>query len=499
MKIQPVHMVLIAVMTTVVSGQPPKSSSLGIFDNHNDIGQVQHKGWASYDAQDDTYTVSGSGTDIGSRTDEFHFIWKKTSGNISLSALIEMMGEDTDPHRKASLMIRQNLEPDAPYVNVTLQGNGLTAMQFRETKGGLSREIRCKDRAPDKIQIRKVGDYYTMYTGYSQNKMEIAGGSLRLPLKSPFYIGLGVCSHNREVLETMKFKNVVFERNLAPINTVTKVESSLEILDIVSLDRSEVYHTQSHIEAPNWTPDGKYLIYNSEGLLYKMNIANGVQEQIPTGFAHRINNDHGLSPDGTQIVISDETETGNSMIYSLPIEGGDPKKITSKAPSYWHGWSPDGKTLAYCAERRGNYDIYTIPFEGGKEIRLTSAKGLDDGPDYSPDGQYIYFNSTRTGTMQIWRMKPDGTDQEQVTTDAYNDWFAHPSPDGKWIAYVTFGTDVPAGAHPPNKDVMLRLMDLKTKEVTVLAKLFGGQGTINVPSWSPDSKKLAFVSYHPVK
>jgi len=274
-----------------------------------------------------------------------------------------------------------------------------------------------------------------------------------------------------------------------------KIESTLETISINSFDRRVVHHTESHIEAPNWTPDGQHLIYNSGGLLYKIPVKGGFPELIPTGFARRINNDHGISPDGTQLVISDGTETGRSIIYSLPIEGGDPKKITLLSPSYWHGWSPDGKTLAYCAERNENYDIYTIPLIGGTETRLTTAEGLDDGPDYSPDGQYIYFNSVRTGIMQIWRMKADGSEEEQITTDEYNDWFAHPSPNGRWIVYVTFGTDVPAGSHPPNKDVMLRLMNLNTKEVQVMAKLFGGQGTINVPSWSPDSEHVAFVSY----
>ena len=275
----------------------------------------------------------------------------------------------------------------------------------------------------------------------------------------------------------------------------TEVESALEIIDIFSFERDTVYNTKEHIEAPNWSPDGKILIYNSNGLLYKINAVGGEPELIPTGFAKKVNNDHGISPDGTKLVISDNTKTGKSMIYSLPIEGGNPKNITPVGPSYWHGWSPDGKTLAYCAERNGNYDIYAIPFEGGKEIRLTSTEGLDDGPDYSPDGKYIYFNSERTGTMQIWRMKPDGSAQEQITTDKYNDWFAHPSPDGRWLVYVSFGTDVPANKHPANKNVQLRIMDLETREVKTMAKLFGGQGTINVPSWSPDSQKVAFVSY----
>jgi Tol biopolymer transport system component len=212
--------------------------------------------------------------------------------------------------------------------------------------------------------------------------------------------------------------------------------------------------------------------------------------------AVRCNNDHGISPDGTQLAISDQTMDRRSRIYVLPITGGEPRLVTSLAPSYWHGWSPDGKTLAYCAERNGEFDIYTIAAAGGEERRLTTAPGLDDGPEYSPDGQYIYFNSERTGTMQIWRMKPDGSQQEQVTSDEYNNWFAHPSPDGKWIVFLTYPKEVKG--HPENQDVMLRLMPADGGEIQVLAKLFGGQGTINVPSWSPDSKNVAFVSYQRV-
>lgn len=274
-----------------------------------------------------------------------------------------------------------------------------------------------------------------------------------------------------------------------------QVESTLETIGIADFDREVVLSSNTHLEAPNWSPDGKTLIYNSNGLLYSIPVTGGTPALIPTGFAKRINNDHGISPDGSRLVISDGTETGKSLIYTLPIEGGNPEKVTELGPSYWHGWSPDGKTLAYCAERNGNYDIYTIPANGGEEKRLTTAELLDDGPDYSPDGRYIYFNSARTGTMQIWRMKPDGTEQVQITTDHYNDWFAHPSPDGKWLVYISFGPEVPAGDHPPNKDVLLRLMNLETGEISVMAELFGGQGTINVPSWSPDSKRLAFVSY----
>lgn len=468
---------------------------LGYFEGKGDIGPVKQPGSMQYSPADSSYAISGSGANMWFETDEFHFVWKKMAGNVSLAADIEWISEGGDPHRKACLIIRQGLEPNSAYADAVVHGDGLTSIQYREVMGGATREVQSNITKPKRIRIEKEGDYLSMSLALADGKLVSSGGSFKLPFQDPFYVGLGVCSHNAEIIETAKFSNVVLETLTQIPDSLKKVESTLETIPISSFDRKVVYHTQSHLEAPNWTPDGKSLIYNSGGLLYKIPATGGQPQLIPTDFAKRINNDHGISPDGTQMVISDQTEIGKSLIYTLPIAGGVPKKITPLGPSYWHGWAPDGKRLAYCAERKGNYDIYTIPAAGGKEIRLTTAEGLDDGPDYSPDGKYIYFNSNRTGTMQIWRMKPDGSEQEQITTDVYNDWFAHPSPDGKWIVYVSFNTDVPSGSHPPNKDVMLRLMDLETKEIKVMAKLFGGQGTINVPSWSPDSQRVAFVSY----
>ncbi len=471
------------------------TQDLGIFEGNGDIGPVKNIGSAAFDASTDTYTVSGNGTNMWGETDEFHFVWKKMSGDVSLSADIEWEGEGTDPHRKACLMIRQSLGPESAYVDAAVHGDGLTSIQYRDSTAGPTREIQSNVTAPKRLRIEKAGDFISMSVSDGSGKLHSSGASFRLRFAEPFFVGLAVCSHNPDVVETAKFSKVAIEQLEQRPDSTKRIESTLETIFISSFDRKVVYHTQDHIEAPNWSPDGKTLIYNSEGSLFAIPIKGGIPKKMETGFANKINNDHGISPDGTQMVISDGTESGRSLIYTLPIEGGTPKKITPVGPSYWHGWSPDGKTLAYCAERNGNYDIYTVPVEGGEETRLTEAVALDDGPDYSPDGRYIYFNSARTGTMQIWRMKPDGSEQEQITTDKYHDWFAHPSPDGKWIVYVTFGTDVPAGSHPANKDVMLRLMNLQTGEIKVMAKLFGGQGTINVPSWSPDSQQVAFVSY----
>jgi TolB protein len=275
------------------------------------------------------------------------------------------------------------------------------------------------------------------------------------------------------------------------------VISTLETVDVQTGERTVLSQFDCLIEAPNWTRDGKRIIYNSLGRIYSFDIATLETTVINSGYTTQCNNDHVLSPDNSLIAVSHQTqEDGQSRIYVLPLEGGDPILITPMAPSYLHGWSADGSTLAYCAERNGQYDIYTIPVTGGVESQLTDFPGLDDGPEYSPDGKHIWFNSTRTGLMQIWRMNIDGSEQTQMTFEESNNWFPHVSNDGQTVAYITYQVgDVSPGDHPANKNVEIRLMSSMGGESRVLVKLFGGQGTINVNSWSPDSRQLAFVSY----
>ena len=271
------------------------------------------------------------------------------------------------------------------------------------------------------------------------------------------------------------------------------LQSNLEIIRVDGSKRRVVYSAEDHFEAPNWSRDGERLIFNSRGRLYAIPVTGGAPVELDTGPATNCNNDHGLSPDGAWLAISHSPQD-RSLIYVLPAGGGSPRLVTELGPSYWHGWSPDGETLAYCAQRGGIYNIYTIPVAGGAETRLTDTPGLDDGPDYSPDGAHIYFNSERTGGMRIWRMRPDGSEQAQVTFDeAYADWFPHPSPDGQHLAWLSYDKSVKG--HPPNKDVALRISDLPGGAARVLVELFGGQGTMNVPSWSPDSQMIAFVTY----
>lgn len=273
--------------------------------------------------------------------------------------------------------------------------------------------------------------------------------------------------------------------------------SVLETVDVTTGVRSVLQEFDHVMEAPNWTRDGRLLVYNSDGRIYTYELATGAVTHVDTGFAIDCNNDHVLSPDNTQIAVSHFTyEDASSRIYIVPFHGGDPMLVTERGPSYLHGWSPDGRTLAYCAERNGDYDIFTISVDGGPETQLTYSPGLDDGPEYSPDGHHIWFNSVRSGLMQIWRMEADGANPVHMFKEDANCWFPHVSPDGAWVAYIAYDkAEVAPGDHPANKHVELRLAPVTGGPSRTIVKLFGGQGTLNVNSWSPDSRVLAFVSY----
>jgi len=281
------------------------------------------------------------------------------------------------------------------------------------------------------------------------------------------------------------------------------IGSVLEILDVSTGHRQVVYRSETPFEAPNWTADGAALIYNRSGRgegwggLYRFDLATRQSALIDTGVANRNNNDHVLSFDGRMLGLSDQSQAsgGRSTIYTVPVGGGTPRRITTQSPSYLHGWSPDGKTLVFTGGRDNEFDIYGIAADGGgAEVKLTDVKGLDDGPEYTPDGRHIYFNSVRSGSMQVWRMDPDGRNPEQITSDDYHNWFPHISPDGRWIAFISFPKEVASSDHPYYQRVYLRLMPIAGGTPRVIAYVYGGQGTINVPSWSPDSRMLAFVS-----
>lgn len=478
----------VCLVTFLLGAVPDADFASGV-----DVGKVEMPGATEVLTGKASYRIRGSGANIWNKEDAFHFAARKLSGDATLRMDVEWVGAGKAKHRKACAMVRQDLQADAPYADVAVHGDGLIALQYRKTKGGTTFSIPTSIRAPAAVQLERNGNLFTVSVAPKGQPFQPIG-SVKVELSDPVYTGLAVCAHDAKESEMAIFSNVVLINRMTAMGQTRVREASLEIVSVDSGERRLVYRAHDNFQTPNWSPDGKTLYINQRGRMYTVPASGGVPKLLETGEAVGCNNDHGLSPDGKLLAISSGHDGQGSKIYIVPAGGGAPRLVTPEGPSYWHGWSPDGKLLGFCGKRGDNFDIYIIPADGGKETRLTNADGLDDGPDYTPDGKFIYFNSERTGLMKIWRMHADGTHQEQVTTDAdYADWFPHPSPDGKMLVFLSFDKNVKG--HPADKDVVLRLMPLSGGKPKILATLFGGQGTINVPSWSPDSKSIAFVSY----
>ena len=290
------------------------------------------------------------------------------------------------------------------------------------------------------------------------------------------------------------------QRTLAPGQV-----ARLMTIGVDGSDPRVVYETTEVIEAPNWSADGRWFVCNAKGGLFRIAADGSTRpEPIPLGEVRGANNDHVLSPDGTTIYFS-----AGGHIYAVPFAGGTPRRVSNEHPAgesfkhFLHGISPDGTTLAYVGVNAvggdpwGRMDLYTVPASGGPDTRLTDTPAPDDGPEFSPDGRWIYFNSelnaTVPGHAQVYRMRQDGSGVEQLTRDDRVNWFPHPSPDGDWVVFISF----PPGTlkHPADKDVVLRRMRPDGSEQADVVGFLGGQGTINVPSWSPDGRRFAYVAY----
>jgi TolB protein len=484
----------------------PAKVDLGIFEGQNDVGDVHPAGITQYDKNAKTYTLTSAGDNMWKTKDSFHFVWKKMAGDISLSADIQFPNPGGNAHRKAVLVIRQSLDADALYADGALHGSGLTALQFRPSAGAFTADTELNfstiAEAPSRLRLEKRGDLITMYIGTKGESIHPSGASTRLHLDGEFYVGIGLCSHDPNVVEKAVFSNV----DLHPLAQTsvtaekTTLSSTLETINIDPENRraTVIYTKQGHFEAPNWSRDGSSLVFDEGGQI--MTVASDGKmpakvHALDIGLASKCNGSHGFSPDGHLLAIScNMPDASGSRVYLLPASGGTPHVVTTNPSSYFHSWSPDGKTIAFARPHPGGGDIYSIPSSGGDEAALTSTVGISDDPDYSPDGEYIYFNSDRGGgSMQIWRMHADGSQPEQITSDEMNNWTPHPSPDGKWIVFISYDKGVTG--HPANKEISLRLMSLADRKITKLVDLLGGSGTMNVPSWSPDSRSLAFVSY----
>ncbi|MCY4001434.1 MAG: hypothetical protein OXF84_11610 [Bacteroidetes bacterium] len=477
-------------LVTIMSCASPDST--GLFEGSANIGNPSSETEVVYDSNLDIYTVAHEGAGKSNTGDEFSFVWKKMEGDLVLKTDVEFSEPSGHPQQKAGWMIRESLDSDAAYVDALMDTDGLVTIQWRSEMAGILREVTTSISDPVTLRLERTADLYTFYLERDgQRTVTVANITVQLP--QMVYVGLAVSAQDAEAKATAQFMNVDMQQHSVVGERI--VESTLETIDSQTGKRQILHQSIEHFEAPNWSPDSLTILYNSGGRLFHMPSVGGPPQMLDTQFADRCNNDHGYSPDGSEIALSHNTEDHGSLIYIVPSSGGRPRLVTEFGPSYWHGWSPDGQKLVYCARRNDNFDVYVIGRDGSAEVRLTDAPGLDDGPEYAPDGLSIYFNSERTGQMNIWQMDPDGRNQRPVTLDdEFGDWFPHPSPDGKWIAFLSYDQSV--DGHPPNKDVKLRIMPAdQSSPPRIIAHLFGGQGTLNVPSWSPDSRHFAFVSY----
>lgn len=489
----------------MVHAQP---TPVGQFQHQTDVGDPALQGSSSFDPATQTYTLKGSGYNIWFERDEFHYLYNRLEGDFILTANFAFEGEGVDLHRKVGWMVRSSTDEAAAHMSAVLHGDGLTVGQWRVLRGAYMRdpedELFASKSHYEILQLERKGATFTVRAAHVGEPLQVIGSHTMNSLAGEVLAGLFVCSHNPEVLETARAWNVRIEHPVPegynPYAEPT-LGCRLETMNVFDGKRRVIYENSRRFEAPNWMPDGDRLLFNMEGKLYTIPTEGGTPSLLDTGIADQNNNDHGISFDGKKLAISHHQEGkpgGGSTIYVMPQKGGKLQQVTEHTPSYWHGWTPDDQAVIYVAQREGSdqYNFYQKPIKGGEEVQLTDIGPGEhvDGCEYAPDGSWIYYNGNHTGTMQIWRMKPDGSEREQLTFDETNDWFPHVSPDGQWLVYLSFPETVAANDHPFCERVTLKLMPTAGGAPRVIAHLYGGQGTINVPSWSPDSRSIAFVS-----
>ncbi len=483
----------------VVAQGNARNGAVGAFEGQSDVGVVNPAGTTSFDAASGVYSVASSGANLWAATDGFHMVWKKVSGDLSLTADIELAAPaaTSSPHRKAFLIFRQSLDPDSMYADAAVHGNGETALQYRRSKGDTTQDIAFDLGAPRTVRLEKRGDTITLFVSMKGEPLHQVGASVKLHFAEPFYAGLGVCAHQDGAVEKATFSHVELAPLIAAATALPKaLYSTLQTIAIDNGARMAfvIATGKGYMEAPNWSRDGKTLIFDRGGKIWSIAATGGEATAMDIGDATGCTGSHGLSPDGKWLAMTCSVPAHpGRRVYIVPSGGGAPRMVTENPDSYFHSWSPDGKTILFTRPSKGSINIFAIAAEGGAERQLTTGSGTSDDPDYSPDGSYVYFNSDRAGGMQIFRMKPDGSHAGQVTFDDRRNWTAHPSPDGKSILILSYASDV--AGHPANKDVTLRILDAGTGKIRDLVEIVGGSGTDNVPNWAPDGAHFAFVSY----
>jgi TolB protein len=462
---------------------------IGIFDGHADIGAVVIPGTASFDAAAKTYTVTAAGENMWTNRDAFYLLWKKVSGDVQLTADIAFPRELGRAHRKAVLIVKQDLAADGAYADVAIHGSGLSALQYRRAKGANTQDIELNIDFPKTARVIKRGDVISMFLSMHGEPLHQSGASIKLHFDGPFYVGIGLCSHDQDMTETAVFSRVDL-RKPAPAAGRSELFSSVQTIQTEDKFRRAmmVRTVKGRIGAVNWSADGQTLYFNQDGRIEKMPVIGGRPENVAIAPHLWCDDNHGLSPDNSQLAVSCASAAGKPLsLYIVPLAGGAARQLTHGGNAEFHGWSLDGTTIAFTGVHAGHSDVYVSPAQGGEAKQLTSA-GINDGPDFGPDGR-IYFTSDRSGTAQVWRMNADGTQPGQLTRDSGSDRFPHVAANGKQLVYLNT-----ASAGEP-ADATLRVMNLADGQSRVLVDVYGGNGTLNAPSWSPDNHHFAFTAY----
>jgi catechol 2,3-dioxygenase-like lactoylglutathione lyase family enzyme len=480
-----------------------RSAQLGLFEAQTDIGSVVPPGTGKYAPETGIYTLTAAGANTWYRVDHFHYLWRKAFGDLALSAEVSFpphsYDHEPDPHRKGILMFRQTLDQGGIYADVAVHGSGLTALQYRTERGANTQDIELNIAAPRTVRLEKRGDVFTLYLSAKGEPLHQVGASIKLHLEEPFYVGLGVVSHDVATTDKVEFAHVTLSPP-APLATQPKMAlySTLRTISIGDQFRRAmvIRSVAGDLQSPNWAPDRSSIYVHEDGRVMKIPYltpdGGGTPQQIDVGKLVDCSGNFGISPSGKWLAVScAEVRGGPHQVYVLPAAGGStPRKLTDNpSSSFFHAWAPDSQTIAFTRGSAGKADIFTIPLTGGAEVRLTNDT-INDGPDYTPDGKLIYFDSSRSGTTQIWRMKPDGSAAEQVTDDGAVNSSPHVSPDGKTVAFLS----QPLNSGEALDDCALNVLGTADGLVRTIAEFQGNRGSLAMYPWG-DASHLAFASY----